>query len=385
MGGMPLPWPRAGALILLGSLAGVARGDTPLPMPAPDPSAAFAGSSLVNADSPAVAYEGRTAPGAFGSVRMGFPGVTCHVQFQGAGLALRADASNDNSMFDVFVDEAAPTILRLHGGTATYVLFTGPAGRHTVTLVRRNESWRGTCRLLGFLTTPDGQILRAPPLPRRRLMFIGDSVTCGELTAWQPGDDPKDGLHSDAYASYGMILARRLRAQCALVSYGGRGVTRDWQGKTDGTAPIFYPLALPDDPTARWSAARYVPDAVGIQLGTNDFNLGAPDKKLFVGAYAELVRQVLRDAPHARVFLMDSPIVTDDAAQGPRRTILHGYLEAVIAAVGSPRVVLVPLRHYPGVPHNGHPTGADHVGMANEIEPTLRGLLGWTLTAEPLG
>jgi hypothetical protein len=74
---------------------------------------------------------------------------------------------------------------------------------------------------------------------------------------------------------------------------------------------------------------------------------------------------------------MDSPILSDSPGQAPRRSVLHGYLEEIIRRVGSPRVLLAPLSHYPGVPGNGHPTGPEHVAMARELEPLLRRELGW--------
>jgi lysophospholipase L1-like esterase len=127
----------------------------------------------------------------------------------------------------------------------------------------------------------------------------------------------------------------------------------------------------------RWEHSRYVPDAVGIQLGTNDFNQGVPDQNEFVNAYVEFIQKVRRDAPNALIFVMDSPIVNDDSVKGPRRTVLHAYLEQIVARTGSDRVMVAPLKHYPGVPGNGHPTGRDHQAMAAELEPVLRRTLGW--------
>jgi lysophospholipase L1-like esterase len=173
-----------------------------------------------------------------------------------------------------------------------------------------------------------------------------------------------------------MIVARRLGAECHLVSYGGRGIIRDWQGIRDTrNAPQFYELALPDEPKAKWDHHRYVPDAIGIQLGTNDFNQGIPEQNEFVNAYVEFVRKVRRDAPNASIFLMDSPIVTDDSVKGPRRTALHGYLEQIVRRLDDAKVQQLPLRTYPGVPGNGHPTGAEHEAMADAIEPAIRAAL----------
>ncbi len=334
---------------------------------------------LMPANSSAVIYEGRFATEPSGAVQLGFPGVTAHLRFRGKGLIMRARAPNDEVAFDVSVDGADFTLLRLHGGEGDYSLIQGEnIAEHTVTIVRRNESWQGTCEIKGFDPGAGGELLAPSALPPRKLMFIGDSVTCGEMTAFQPGREMHDKMNSNARVSYGMILARRLGAQCHLVSYGGRGIIRDWQGIRDiRNAPQFYELALPDDPTVPWEHARYVPEAIGLELGTNDFSPGVPDQNEFVNAYVEFIRKVRRDAPGALIFIMDSPIVDDDPIRGPRRTVLHAYLEQVVTRVRNPQVVLAPLRHYPGVPGNGHPTGQDHLAIAAELEPVLHRALGW--------
>ena len=292
---------------------------------------------------------------------------------------MRVNASDDDLYFDVGVDGAAPTLLRLNKGAGEYVVVPGVVvAEHTVALTRRNESWQGIVSILGFNLGGPGELLALPAAPSRKLMFIGDSVTCGELTAYETGRDTKAKINSNGRLSFGMILARRLGAQCHLVSYGGRGLIRDWQGIRDGcNAPKFYELALPDDPAAHWDHRRYVPDAIGIQLGTNDFSQGIPDQTEFVTAYVEFIRKIRSDAPDALIFVMDSPMVGDDPARGPRRTALHFYLEQIVARSGSPKVVLAPLPHYPGVPGNTHPTGREHEAMATELEPLLRRALGW--------
>jgi lysophospholipase L1-like esterase len=326
-----------------------------------------------------VVYEGRFAPGEAGAVRLGFSGVTAHLRFRGSSLTMRASTAADETFFDVRVDGGSPFPLRLAKGRHDCpVLQAAPAAVHTVELTRCNESWQGTCEIQGFALGAGDEWLAAPPLPDRKLMFIGDSVTAGEMTAYAAGRDPQDRANANARLSYGFLLARRLGAQCHLVSYGGRGIIRDWQGIRDtANAPQFYERALPDDPASRWDAARYVPDAVGIQLGTNDFNLGAPDRDEFVAAYVALIRRVRRDAPAAWIFVMDSPIVDDEPVKGPRRTVLHAYLVEVVTRVADPKVRLAPLPHYPGVPGNGHPTGREHEAMATELEPAFRQALGW--------
>jgi hypothetical protein len=335
--------------------------------------------SMMPANDPAIVYEGRFDVTSTGAVRWGFPGVSAHLHFRGDSIAVRIDASDDDVCFDVSVDAATPVLLRTTRGAGDYSLFQSDrTGEHMLTLTRRNESWQGTCTLAGFSVDGKGELMSAPELPKRRMMFIGDSVTCGEMTTYDNSREMRSKLNCNARVSYGMILARRLGAQCHLVSYGGRGIIRDWQGIRDTrNAPLFYELALPDDPSVRWDHRRYVPDAVGIQLGTNDFNQGIPDQNEFINAYVQFVEKVRRDAPQALIFLMDSPIVNDEPGRGPRRSVLHSYLEQIVSRLGSSKVILAPLPRYPGVPNNGHPTGAEHETMADELEPLLRRALGW--------
>ena len=335
--------------------------------------------TTVKANNPGIVYEGRSAVDATGAVRLGFPGVAVHLRFSGSVLTLKADASDDDLYFDVSLDGAAPTLLKLHKGMGDYVLMKNDReADHSMILTRRNESWQGTVAMMDFSFGMDGKLLPAPELPKRKLMFIGDSVTCGELTAYEAGRDMKAKINSNGRLSYGMILARRLGAQCNLVSYGGRGIIRDWQGIRDTrNAPQFYELALPDDPSIVWDHSRYVPDAIGIQLGTNDFSQGIPDQNEFVNTYVQFIEKIRRDAPDAVIVVMDSPMVDDDLSRGPRRSALHFYLEQIVSRVGNPKVILASLKHYPGVPGNTHPTGQEHEAIASELEPVFRRALGW--------
>lgn len=331
-----------------------------------------------SADDRRIAYEGRTAPGPDHRVRLGYPGITIHLRANAAAVVMKTNASSDGVYFNVSIDGAAPQRVQAPKGEGTVTLLQmNVAGEHALDVVRRTESWQGTCDILGF-TTKEGELLDAPGLPTRKLLFIGDSVTCGEGTEPEASPDPHSPLRADAEASFGMQLARRLHAQCDLVSYGGRGVIRDWQGnRTTATAPQFYELALPDDPTSWWNHASYVPDAVGICLGTNDFSRGIPDENEFVNAYVEFVRKIQRDAPHAVIFLIDSPILNDGAGEPPKRSTLGAFLDEVVSKVASPNVRHAVIKHYNGAPDNAHPTAADHTGITNELEPLFRTALKW--------
>jgi hypothetical protein len=168
------------------------------------------------------------------------------------------------------------------------------------------------------------------------------------------------------------MLSRRLAAEVSLVAYAGRGLERDWQGlRTPIAAPEIYEYALADDPATPWRHGDYVPDAIGVCLG-NDFDAGVPDEEDYIAAYVEFVRKLRRDAPKAWVFLIVSPVVSDRPGAVPRRTVLRAYLDQVAKRLNDPRVAVVDVGAYPGVPGDGHPDGAAHEAVTRILEPLFR-------------
>lgn len=325
-------------------------------------------------DATTVAIEGRTAAAADGSLRIGYPGVALHFACDGPA-ALTVSASSGDCWLDISVDGALPRVVHLAAEPQSVPLCD--SGQHRVMVLKRTEAWQGIVEA-SAITGP--RRVTPLPLPARRLLFIGDSITCGAAADVPDAASTLDGTAiNDGAKSYGRVLAATLNAACHLVSYGGRGIMRDWQGsRTIVNAPTFYERALPDDPAAPWDHGRFVPHAVGIMLGTNDFNQGVPDQNEFVNTYAEFVRAVMRDAPAAPVLLLDSPMTNDESATlGHLKTAQRDYLDHVVAAVGSERVRHVLLGHYPGRAVNSHPIASEHVAIAAELAPAFRTATGW--------
>ena len=326
-----------------------------------------------------LSIEGRYAFGPGGALRLGYPGVALRMMAETEALSMRVNAPSADVFLAIIVDDAPARTVRLAKGQQDLTLFEGAPGKHRIEVIRRTESWQGTMDVLGFGQAGPGAI--APmPLPDRRLLFVGDSITCGaglDAAIDSKADGPET---SDGSRAFGRLLAKRFGAACHLVSYGGKGIIRDWEGKPDGeqpTAPTFYERAMPDDPTARWNHRRYVPHAIGVCLGTNDFNQGVPDREAFVGVYARFARKLLADAPGAGVLLIDSPM-TDDNGPDKRRSVLIGYLKETVERVGDRRCVHAPLAHYKGRPTNSHPIYAEHQAIAAELAPAFGLATGWS-------
>jgi len=176
---------------------------------------------------------------------------------------------------------------------------------------------------------------------------------------------------NNAQKSFGKVLSSQLGTQCHLVSYGGRGVYRDWQGiQAINNAPQFYVRSAPDEPKLLWNSASYVPEAIGICLGTNDFNQGIPDQNDFINTYVEFLDKIRRDAPRAQIFVMNSPMLTDGDI--PKSTVCKAYLDEVVRRSNSSLVQRAPIGHYPGRTSNSHPIAEEHIAIAAELEPLFR-------------
>jgi lysophospholipase L1-like esterase len=356
-------------------------------------------SKFVAMDDPRITVKGRTLGGAVRVI--GYPGVSVFVSFTGPSLAVKAVSSSGNSRLGVVLDGVFIKNVQLPKGgcdalAAVPLLTDLEPGPHQVEIVHQNETWQGVVAFAGIELGAGGELLAASTAPRKRLLFIGDSVTCGEALLREPGCN-KNFEWWDPYNSYGLRLGRLLDVDTNLVCFGGRGLIRDWQGRRDGlnahellamSVPLESPLstifpgacgtAVTD---LRWDHTRYVPDVIVISLGTNDFNLALgplPTKQEYVPAYVSLVKELQQLAPNAEIVLTEGSIVSDATdPKRPQKRTLRSYIEATIAELGSARVHFAPATYYPGDSCDAHPTKAQHAHMADDLLPFLQTALGW--------
>ena len=307
-----------------------------------------------------------------------YPGSSFHLRVQGKRLDMKASSRTDKLYLDVLKN----------GERVKKFLF--PQGLHTVTLfedhqidepyeieiIRASAPWQGTLEVFEFQVA-GGELLPPAPLPQRKLLFIGDSITSGSVSDPADSTEGKTLAANNGRFSFGRLTARKLNAQSHLVSYGGRGLIRDWEGKDNSqtnNAPVFYPRTFPDDSNSAWDHSRYQADAVIVNLGTNDFAVSIPDAKTFVPAYVDFVQEIRKTQPSAFIFLMLSPM---HGMQDRNRAALNDYIKQTIAQLGDDRVAKLGVGYYPGRPVDPHPVKEEHERIAQEIAPVIAKTLGW--------
>lgn len=329
--------------------------------------------SISPADS-RISYMGRVDDRDPARPRIGYPGVTIRFRFDGRSAVVRMSTDSENAYVAVILDGGEPVMHHLAKGANSITLEAKAAGPHAAEIVKRTETWQGIITFEGVTLAKDGGMLAALPLPARKLMFIGDSVTCGagieHVTCKEDGFKPSDG-----YDSYGMLLGRRLDAQAHLVCFGGRGVVRDYRGLRDVlNAPQFFDLAIAADGAqgAPWQHARFTPDGIVISLGTNDWNKQKDDpltEQEFVGTYLKFIPAIRAQYPMAEIFLTQGSITGDP--------LLREWVREAVTKSHDAHVHWLESKHYPGSECDAHPTKADHRRIADDFEPEMRMVLGW--------
>lgn len=205
------------------------------------------------------------------------------------------------------------------------------------------------------------------------MLVLGDSVTCGEAIDRVAGEQ-KNTRWWNARESYGMLTAKALNAQVNLVCWGGRGLIRSWNGKTDeANLPDFYEYAVGDNnPEFKWDHQQFQPDLIVSAIGTNDFSPGIPDRETYVTAYVKLINKLLANHPQAHIAITEGAILN-----GEKKLALIDYIREAISRVNNTHVHQVTSNNYPGDAQDAHPTKEQHAAMAKDLTPQLKALMDW--------
>ena len=355
----------------------------------------------VNAASDSVRLMGRTVE-RDGSVTMAYSGVEMEIKFTGStSVSMKGEVLFNHGWYNVYVDGRTLPVLEIPAGIFDVKIADrlDPKAVHTVRIVRRSESWEGVVRVDGFALGDGAKLMTPDPLPVRKILAIGDSITCGEYIELSDPSQVGDGT-TNAELAYESLLAKYFNAQINIVAYGGKGIVRDWRGMNtqmlkdaaaEGTlsnpkeivcAPDFFERALPDDPSSMWDHSKYVPDLVIICIGQNDFSQVSLPVSEYVAAYVKFVDRIHEVYPKAPILVLSSPMAEmsrDDGWQ-PRGIALERALTLLAQHYirqGDPFVMPLFVSHQPGTSLNSHPIASQHAAMAEELKPIITFLTGW--------
>lgn len=257
-------------------------------------------------------------------------------------------------------------------------------GDHVVEVYRDTEGRYGNSVFEGFTDgTP-----KDPPAPSgRRIEIVGDSISAGygNLGSEQHpnfGADPDGGcpfstLTESAYASYGAVAARTVNAESSIVAVSGWGLYRDNNNVMSDVLPLVYADTLGLTPSPAWGF-QPEPQAVIINLGTNDLANGDPGQTAFEGAYTAFIATVRGKYPDALIYCTVGPLLS-----GTGLTMAQSYIEDVVVteqSSGDTRVHYLDFGEQNASLGTGcqyHPNTTEDQTMATTLVTAFHTNLGW--------
>ena len=333
------------------------------------------GSVLVPANDPNLQYRGRfdfTDPRA---PRFDWSAVSISARFQGARVGILLDDGKND--YAAYIDGKVRKVIVT--GTNTQYDLTGlPKGTHNLVLVKRTEASFGIATFKGLVLEDGTTLLPLDPPPSRRIEVIGDSLACGAEDEDENTDC--DQAHQrpteNGDLAYGPLAARALCADVRVIAYSAKGmVVNAWDppGLPPAPLPVLYPRVLANSPTPALDPKSWVPDAVVVELGGNDFFAKTrPSRDEFEDGYRRFLSVLRADYPKAHVFCVSFS----------NSFPLEGYVKEVVDQenrAGDGQVGFMELT-YPWQDRTGcysHPTLKGQQRICDGLVEALKKGMGW--------
>jgi hypothetical protein len=300
------------------------------------------------------------------TVPFNWPGAIIEASFPGPSIGVEL-SDGGSSYFDVEIDGVRKDSLPPTTVTHRTISTTLATANHTIRIILRTNGYN--CSFGGFYIA-DGKTLAAKPAqPTRKMEFIGDSWTAGDVTLQPAGGSSALLRCFEAALTYARRTSIAYHAQDKLIARGGRGMVVTTYG---ATLPSQYPKILCDG-TANWDFTSWIPNVVCIFLGINDFNNGATDAN-FQTAYKTFITTVRGYYPNVPIIL----IGTTDNING--HSILTN-VQAVAQSFTNIYTFSSPVTLATAQALWQHPTPAQHQQIANALIPIVKQATGWDTTA----
>ena len=319
----------------------------------------------------------------------GWPATQVEARFTGPSIAAvltetpTPDEVRDLDRIRVTIDGGPGREFMLAEGRHVYPLARAlPDGEHSVQIWKLTEGMVGAVAFEGFLLARGQMLLAAPAAKKRRIEMVGDSITTG-----YGNEGPNEHCHWDAaqqnsYLAWGAVAARELGADYSALAWSGKGVLRNYEPHEPETLSELYERVLPADAGAGRAPDSPRPDAVVVNLGTNDLAASMPDAAAFQNAYLALLRRIRARYPDALLVIACGPMLAEDLPQPMARTTMRTWLKAIEARWRTKvdrRIAFIELWTDPaeGLGCDYHPSARTHARMGKELAALLRLKLGW--------
>ena len=336
---------------------------------------------IISYNNPDLYYQGRIIYND-SAVVFSWPGNSVTVWFEGTGISAIIQDADAANYYNIIIDDN--NISKIHTDTVKqiYSLASGLSDeKHKVELFKRTEWDKGKTFFYGFETSNSTVILHPQPVPKRKIEFYGNSITCGYGMEDYSGNDSGIGFFENNYLSYSAITARYFNAQYSCISKSGIGIMVSW-------FPLIMPEMFdrldPTDPDSKWDFTKYTPDIVVINLFQNDswivnlpnneqfkfrFGTKAPDENFIVKSYKDFVASIRNKYPKANIICtLGNMDATKEGSPWP------GYVQKAVDQLKDSKIYTLFFKYKNT---GGHPKVNEQKAMAESLIKFIEDKIGW--------
>lgn len=254
--------------------------------------------NLITPDNSNIQYFGRFDLSDSQKAVFDWPGVYLQFNFNGTSCSAVLEGRN---CFDLFVDgQKVSKVIMAEEKKSTIELVSGlKNSTHLLTLKKRSESNFAPSVFYGIILDKGKKLSSPPPVPLRKIEFIGDSYTAGFANEFK-GRECSGNVDSailattNTNAAFGPLIAQKFDAQYQVNAYSGKGLVRNFNGIDKGKEFLYYYdklLISSMNNTGKSSSVDFTswkPDLIVIGIGINDFQADPPyaDSAAFDSAYS---------------------------------------------------------------------------------------------------
>ncbi len=340
------------------------------------------------ASNSAFTYMGRTMQSQE-TVKYNWPGVTVFADFTETELGIKIKGGARN-YFNVWVDDRPEQVLHAGNDTVWWYPEKLSKGLHQLRIVKRTEGNMGIAEFSGIFLDKNGKLQKPAPLPERKILFVGNSITCGYGTEGKNKSEHFKPATENCEKSYATIVTRAFNAQYHLISHSGLGMIRNY-GDKDMISTKIKPMParleylLDEDSTRTYELQNYVPDAIVVNLGTNDFSTQPfPYEADFIRAGKKLVTKLKQEFPDAKIICITGPMINEPCFSYTKKMVeqLRDELKTQdIAFVGIPNNLL---NTEEDLGSDWHPSYRGQLKSAHMIIPVLGTMLNWNYSLKEI-
>jgi len=216
------------------------------------------------------------------------------------------------------------------------------------------------------------KLLPAPTSPAKKLLVIGDSITAGYGVEGANKECHYAMETSNQQLSYAAVAAKNLGADLHAIAWSGIGAWRSYGEKTPVVPNILIrsQRTLADDANSQWDIAIYTPDAILINIGTNDYWEGSVGDE-YRQQMLKLINRTQEEYPAKPIYLILSPMLSG-AARESQQAVLNSLTSTTIKLLD-----LGKIESADGFGCDYHPNTKTNNRMAEALVKQLKIDLDW--------